>query len=42
LGYAEVFTSFLINEQLTEMLSLVIIVLVLIFKPSGIMGFKVN
>jgi branched-chain amino acid transport system permease protein len=42
LGYAEVFTSFLINEQLTEMLSLVIIVFVLIFKPSGIMGYKVN
>ncbi len=42
LGYAEVFTSFLINEQLTEILSLVVIVFVLIFKPSGIMGYKVG
>jgi len=40
LGYAETFTSFLIEEQLTEMISLAVIVLVLIFKPSGIMGYK--
>ncbi len=40
LGYAEVLTSFLIDEQLTEMVSLVVIVFVLLFKPSGIMGYK--
>jgi branched-subunit amino acid ABC-type transport system permease component len=40
LGYAEVLTSFLISEQLTEMISLVVIVFVLIFKPAGIMGYK--
>ncbi|MBM4333804.1 MAG: branched-chain amino acid ABC transporter permease [Deltaproteobacteria bacterium] len=40
LGYAEILTSFLIDEQLTEMISLVVIVFVLIFKPSGIMGYK--
>lgn len=40
LGYAEIFTSFLIDEQLTEMISLVVIIFVLIFKPSGIMGYK--
>ncbi|MDH4266107.1 MAG: branched-chain amino acid ABC transporter permease [Deltaproteobacteria bacterium] len=40
LGYAEVFTSFLIDEQLTEMVSLAVIVFVLLFKPSGIMGYK--
>jgi len=42
LGYAEIFTSFLIEEQLTEMISLAVIVLVLIFKPSGIMGYKLG
>ncbi len=42
LGYAEIFTSFLIEEQLTEMISLAVIVLVLIFKPSGIMGIKLG
>jgi branched-chain amino acid transport system permease protein len=42
LGYAEIFTSFLIEEQLTEMISLAVIVLVLIFKPSGIMGTKLG
>jgi branched-chain amino acid transport system permease protein len=40
LGYAEVVTSFSIDEQLTEMVSLAVIVFVLIFKPSGIMGYK--
>ena len=40
LGYAEGLTSFLIDEQLTEMVSLVVIVFVLLFKPSGIMGYK--
>jgi len=40
LGYAEVFTSFLIDEQLTELVSLAVIVFVLLFKPSGIMGYK--
>lgn len=40
LGYAEVFTSFLIDEQLTEMVSLAVIVFVLIFKPAGILGYK--
>jgi len=40
LGYAEVLTSFWIDEQLTEMVSLVVIVFVLLFKPSGIMGYK--
>lgn len=42
LGYAETITSFLIEEQLTEMISLAVIVLVLIFKPSGIMGYKLG
>ncbi|MGC8811209.1 MAG: branched-chain amino acid ABC transporter permease [bacterium] len=40
LGYAEVLTSFLIDEQLTEMVSLAVIVFVLIFKPAGILGYK--
>lgn len=40
LGYAEVITSFLIDEQLTEMVSLAVIVFVLIFKPAGLMGYK--
>ncbi|MEJ2715974.1 MAG: branched-chain amino acid ABC transporter permease [Deltaproteobacteria bacterium] len=38
MGYAEVFTSFLIGEHLSEMLALVVIALVLIIKPSGILG----
>lgn len=42
LGYAEVFTSFMIDEQLTEMVSLVVIVFVLLFKPAGIMGYKIS
>ncbi len=40
LGYAEILTSFLIDEQLTEMVSLAVIVFVLIFKPAGILGYK--
>lgn len=42
LGYAEVLTSFLIDEQLTEMVSLAMIVFVLIFKPAGILGYKTS
>jgi branched-chain amino acid transport system permease protein len=42
LGYAEVITSFLIDEQLTEMVSLAVIVFVLIFKPAGILGYKTS
>jgi len=42
LGYAEVFTSFLISDQLTELISLVVIVFVLLFKPYGIMGYKLG
>lgn len=42
IGYAEVLSSFLINEQLTELVALVVIILVLIFKPSGIMGYKLR
>lgn len=42
IGYAEVLSSFLINEQVTELVALVVIVLVLIFKPSGIMGYKLR
>jgi branched-chain amino acid transport system permease protein len=41
-GYAEVLSSFLISEQLTELVALVVIVLVLVFKPSGIMGYKLG
>jgi len=41
-GYAEVLSSFLISEQLTELVALVVIVLVLLFKPSGIMGYKLG
>ncbi|MBW2037280.1 MAG: branched-chain amino acid ABC transporter permease [Deltaproteobacteria bacterium] len=42
LGYAEVFSSFLISDQLTEMLSLFVIVFVLLFRPQGIMGFRLK
>jgi len=42
IGYAEVLSSFLISEQLTELVALVVIVLVLILKPSGIMGYKIR
>jgi len=42
IGYAEVLSSFLINEQLTELVALLVIVLVLVFKPSGIMGYKLR
>lgn len=42
LGYAEVLSSFLINEQFTGLVALVVIILVLIFKPSGIMGYKIG
>ncbi len=42
LGYAEVLTSFLIDEQLTEMVSLAVIVFVLIFKPAGILGYRTS
>ena len=38
LGYAEVFSSFFIGEHLSEMVALVVIIFVLVFKPSGIMG----
>jgi branched-chain amino acid transport system permease protein len=40
IGYAEILGSFLISEQLTEMVALVVIIFVLLFKPSGIMGYK--
>ncbi len=42
MGYAEVFTSFLIGEHLSEMLALGVIALVLIVKPSGILGKKMR
>jgi branched-chain amino acid transport system permease protein len=42
LGYAEVSSSFLISDQLTEMVTLFIIVFVLLFKPHGIMGFRLE
>jgi branched-chain amino acid transport system permease protein len=42
IGYAEVAGSFVVSEQLTEMLALVVIILVLLFKPSGIMGYKLK
>ena len=42
IGYAEIIGSFLISEQLTEMVALAVIVLVLLFKPSGIMGYKLR
>lgn len=42
IGYAEIVGSFLISEQLTEMVALAVIVLVLLFKPSGIMGYKLR
>lgn len=41
-AYAEVLSSFLINEQLTELVALVVIIFVLLFKPSGIMGYKLR
>jgi branched-chain amino acid transport system permease protein len=40
LGYAEVLASFMVGEHLSEMVALVMIILVLVFKPSGIMGQK--
>ena len=42
LGYAEVFASFFIGEHLSEMLALVVIAVVLIVKPSGILGQKIQ
>jgi len=42
LGYAEVFTSFIISDQLTEMVSLIVIVTVLLIKPQGILGHKIT
>jgi branched-chain amino acid transport system permease protein len=42
IGYAEVAGSFVVSEQLTEMVALVVIILVLLFKPSGIMGYKLR
>jgi branched-chain amino acid transport system permease protein len=42
IGYAEVAGSFIVSEQLTEMVALVVIILVLLFKPSGIMGYKLR
>lgn len=42
MGYAEVFTSFLIGEHLSEMLALVVIAMVLIVKPSGILGQRMR
>ncbi|MGO9121706.1 MAG: branched-chain amino acid ABC transporter permease [Desulfomonilaceae bacterium] len=42
MGYAEVFTSFLIGEHLSEMLALIVIALVLVVKPSGILGQKMR
>lgn len=41
-GYAEVLSSFLIGDQLSEMVALVVIILVLLLKPSGIMGYKLR
>ena len=40
LGYAEVFCSFFVGEHLSEMVALAVIALVLVFKPSGLMGQK--
>lgn len=42
LGYAEVFCSFLVGEHLSELVALVVIALVLVFKPSGLMGQKLR
>jgi branched-chain amino acid transport system permease protein len=42
IGYAEVAGSFVVSDQLTEMVALVVIILVLLFKPSGIMGYKLR
>jgi branched-chain amino acid transport system permease protein len=42
LGFAEVLSSFLIGEHLSEMMALVMITLVLVFKPSGLMGQKLR
>ena len=42
LGYAEVFSSFFIGEHLSEMVALGVIALVLVFKPSGLMGQKLR
>lgn len=39
-GYCEVLGSFIIGEQLSEMLALAVIILVLVIKPSGMMGYK--
>lgn len=41
-GYAEVVTAFLISEQFAEMVSLFVIILVLLFRPAGLMGFRVD
>jgi branched-chain amino acid transport system permease protein len=40
-SFAEVITVFTVSEQFSEMVSLFIIVLILIFKPQGLMGAKV-
>ena len=38
LGYAETITSLVISDYLSNMVSLVILITVLLFKPTGIMG----
>ena len=41
-GYAEVATAFLVSEQFAEMVSLFVIILVLLLRPAGLMGFRVD
>jgi branched-chain amino acid transport system permease protein len=42
MGYAEIFTSFVVGEHVSEMVSLIVIAVVLIVKPSGILGQTVR
>lgn len=41
-GFAEVFTAFTISEAFAEMVSLFIIIIILLFRPEGIMGVKIG
>jgi branched-chain amino acid transport system permease protein len=42
LGYSEILAAFIISEKYTEVTSLILIILVLLFRPAGILGFRLK
>jgi branched-chain amino acid transport system permease protein len=42
LGYSETIVSFAISSRVTELVAMFILFLVIIFRPSGLMGSKVE